>query len=52
MVELERLFSKLLWRQLQSMGMFTNKHFHIKDVAKQYGLRESYKRWLEASIRF
>ncbi|MBO1582980.1 beta-ketoacyl synthase N-terminal-like domain-containing protein, partial [Bacillus sp. XF8] len=52
MVELEQLFCELLWRQLQSMGLFTNKHFDITDLAEQHGLRENYKRWLEVSIGF
>lgn len=52
MGELERLFCELLWRQLQSMGLFTAKRFDLTDLAEAYGLREHYQRWLETSIRF
>ncbi|WP_054861607.1 methyltransferase [Gracilibacillus sp. JCM 18860] len=52
MVELERMYCELLLRQLQSIGLFTNKQFNLLELVEQYGLHERYKNWLEVSIRF
>ncbi|MBH8599656.1 MULTISPECIES: beta-ketoacyl synthase N-terminal-like domain-containing protein, partial [unclassified Thermoactinomyces] len=52
MKELDRLFCELLWRQLQSMGLFTAPRSDPADLPARYGLRDSYRRWLEGSIKF
>src|SRR5699024_1150730 len=52
MIELEKLFCELLWRQLQSMGLFTEKYFNVSELMEQNEIHESFQRWLEVSARF
>ena len=47
--ELNGLLCKLLWSQLQSIGLFTEKNPKITDLKNR--LRDVYGRWLEESIR-
>jgi acyl transferase domain-containing protein/ubiquinone/menaquinone biosynthesis C-methylase UbiE len=50
MKEMNRLLCRLLWGQLQSIGLFTEKNPVIADLKKKTGLRDLYDRWLEESI--
>jgi polyketide synthase PksM len=45
---MEELLCKLLWGQLQSIGLFKEKHFVIPDL--KAGLRDLYDRWLKETI--
>ena len=48
--ELDELLTKLLWCQLQSIGLFTEKNLVIADVKTKIGLRDLYDRWLQESF--
>jgi polyketide synthase PksN len=47
--EIEELISRLLWGQLQSIGLFTEKNPMIADLKMR--LSNLYNRWLDESIR-
>jgi acyl transferase domain-containing protein/acyl carrier protein len=49
MKEFEGLVVKLLWEQLQSLGMFKQKNTRLTDLKKNAGLQDLYDRWLEES---
>ncbi|SFS42465.1 PfaD family polyunsaturated fatty acid/polyketide biosynthesis protein [Marininema halotolerans] len=50
--EMDELFSKLLWGQLQSVGMFTANPTPISTLINQSGVKERYFRWFKETIRF
>ncbi|WP_219817142.1 SDR family NAD(P)-dependent oxidoreductase [Brevibacillus laterosporus] len=46
----DELLYRLLWGQLQSMGLFTEKRSTIAALKAKIGLRDLYNRWFEESI--
>lgn len=48
--EMENRLSRLLWGQLQSMGMFEEKQQPLSDLSAKTGCKAPYDRWLEESI--
>lgn len=46
------ILSKILWGQLQSLGLFTEKKGRITDLKVKTGLQDLYNRWIEASLVF
>ncbi|WPS89977.1 SDR family NAD(P)-dependent oxidoreductase [Brevibacillus halotolerans] len=46
----DELLYRLLWGQLQSMGLFTEKRSTIAALKAKMGLRDLYNRWFEESI--
>ncbi|MBN4053213.1 SDR family NAD(P)-dependent oxidoreductase, partial [bacterium AH-315-L15] len=48
--EMDGLLSRLLWGQLQSMGLFTQKNPVIADFKTKRGMRDLYDRWFEESL--
>jgi acyl transferase domain-containing protein/acyl carrier protein/SAM-dependent methyltransferase len=50
MQEIEELLCKLLWSQLQELGLGGEKRIVLSRFREQAGIRASYERWLEESI--
>ncbi|MCP4396441.1 MAG: class I SAM-dependent methyltransferase, partial [bacterium] len=50
MKAMDELLCRLLWGQLQSIGMFTERNHAIADLKTRIGLRDVYIRWLEESL--
>ncbi|MCR4443012.1 MAG: beta-ketoacyl synthase N-terminal-like domain-containing protein [Peptococcaceae bacterium] len=48
--EIESELCRLLWHQLQAMGLFKEKHFAAADIKAKAGIRGLYDRWLEESL--
>src|SRR6266545_2488790 len=48
--ELERLLTRLLWSQLQSMGIFSDQQTTLAEQKKKRGIRELYDRWFAETI--
>ncbi|WP_341849651.1 type I polyketide synthase [Thermoflavimicrobium dichotomicum] len=48
--KMDELLCKLLWVQLQSIGIFTNTNTLPTSLSKQIGLNNFYDRWLEETI--
>ncbi|SFJ89231.1 SDR family NAD(P)-dependent oxidoreductase, partial [Thermoflavimicrobium dichotomicum] len=48
--EMDEFLCKLLWGQLQAVGMFTEKRTAPAVLKSQSGLRDLYDRWLEETI--
>lgn len=46
---MDELLIKLLWGQLQSRGLFTERNSTLVDLKTQYGLLDLYGQWLEES---
>jgi len=46
----EELLCRLLWGQLQSMGLFTEKNLDMAKLKMKAGLCDMYERWLEESL--
>ncbi|GBF32535.1 malonyl CoA-acyl carrier protein transacylase [Desulfocucumis palustris] len=46
----DQLLCRLLWGQLQSLGLFTEKNPVMADLKTKYRLCDLYDRWLEESI--
>ncbi|MCL6590821.1 MAG: SDR family NAD(P)-dependent oxidoreductase [Firmicutes bacterium] len=51
MKKMEELLCKLLWGQLQSIGMFTNKNFTTTDLKVKSRQLYLFDRWLTESLR-
>jgi polyketide synthase PksN len=51
MKEMDELLCRLLWGQLQSIGLFTEKNSVTSDIKTMAGLSDMYGRWLGESIR-
>jgi acyl transferase domain-containing protein/NADPH:quinone reductase-like Zn-dependent oxidoreductase/acyl carrier protein len=51
MQEMYELLYKLLWSQLQSLGLFSEKHAVLTNLREQAGISTSYDRWLQESVR-
>lgn len=49
--EMDELLLQLLWSQLKSMGLFSNKEFLISEVSAESGILDIYNSWLEESFR-
>ncbi len=47
---LDKLLCRLLWEQLRSSGMFTEKTHTFIDLKTTIGLRDVYERWFEESL--
>jgi polyketide synthase PksN len=47
---MNEILLRLLWGQLQSIGLFTEKNPRITDLKPQNGLQALYDRWLEETI--
>jgi acyl transferase domain-containing protein/acyl carrier protein/SAM-dependent methyltransferase len=50
--ELEEFLSRILWVQLQSIGLFMEKNLVIADLKVKTGLYDMYGRWLKESLAF
>lgn len=48
--EFDRFLCRLLWGQLQSMGLFTEPNTAPDDLKARAGLRSLYHRWLDESL--
>ena len=48
--EMDELLSKLLWAQLQSVGLVSGKNLLIAELTKKAGIDPAYDRWFEESI--
>ncbi|MGD8401979.1 MAG: SDR family NAD(P)-dependent oxidoreductase, partial [Bacillota bacterium] len=48
--EMEALLAKLLWTQLQSLGLFWKENMAIGDFKAKIGMCDRYSRWLDESI--
>jgi polyketide synthase PksN len=49
---MDEVLSRVLWLQLQSLGMFGEEHFEMAELKARSRLSDLYNRWLEASIAF
>jgi len=45
--KMDKFLCKLLWGQLQSMGLFTEKSASLTELKMKSGIRNLYNRWLE-----
>lgn len=50
MKDMEELIHRLLWGQLQAIGLFREKTLVISELKKKTGLRNFYDRWLQETI--
>jgi 2-polyprenyl-3-methyl-5-hydroxy-6-metoxy-1,4-benzoquinol methylase len=50
--DMDAVLGRLLWSQLQSMGLFTEEHGAIAEHKIKAGLHDLYDRWFESSIAF
>jgi polyketide synthase PksN len=50
MKDRNELFGKMLWGQLQTLGLFAEKHTTAADLSTKIGLIDLYERWLEESL--
>ncbi|MCX8130967.1 MAG: SDR family NAD(P)-dependent oxidoreductase [Clostridia bacterium] len=49
--EMEEMLCRLLWSQLQSLGLFREKEFLLKGLGFKNGLDDMYERWLMESLQ-
>jgi acyl transferase domain-containing protein/NAD(P)-dependent dehydrogenase (short-subunit alcohol dehydrogenase family)/acyl carrier protein/ubiquinone/menaquinone biosynthesis C-methylase UbiE len=48
--DLNEIFLKLLWVQLQALGLFKKRRFSIDDLKRSGGVQAFYDRWLQESL--
>jgi polyketide synthase PksN len=50
MEEMNRLLCRLLWGQMQQMGLFDTKSIKVKNLKEEKGILSIYGRWLEETL--